>query len=160
MKPHCFATCRKGRAGCAGWKTLCYKLYAAVSTVCYELVLKAGLSSFTKAVFFRSNRKWSCSHMISPLFVVVPPPRFFQLADCSSGPTQPSLRTTAEKRNHLVPQASLALRKKTRSAVLSQLRWLYALDLAHRVVTHSPRVCRDFFSEFLWHFKFCSYPAA
>lgn len=58
-------------------------------------------------------------HMISPLFVVVPPPRFFQLADCNSGPAQPSLRTTAEERNHLVSQAPLALRKKTRSPVLS-----------------------------------------
>lgn len=56
------------------------------------------------------------------------------LAGYNSGPTQPSLWTTVEKWNHLVPQVSLALRKKTCSLVLSH--WGdYALDLFPSVLS-------------------------
>lgn len=93
----------------------------------YELVLKVRSEqnrlNFTKATFFHPDCKRSCSHVISPLSVAIPPPFFFQLADRDSGPTQPSVRTTAEKRNHLVSQVSLALRKKT-ALQRSSLRWL------------------------------------
>ena len=54
-------------------------------------------------------------HHVGDLFSLLLP----LLADCSSGPSQSSPGPTAEKWNHLVSQACLALRKKIRSPVPS-----------------------------------------